>query len=230
MKRALLLIFLFVYTQKGFSQSESYWTSGLELIFSWAEISQNGNSKSPGFRFAPIVNIQGMFHKDFSPKFGVFTGLAVRNVGYIYPDYPVIASTPSGTVNATLEKRFRSYNLAIPLAIKLGNLKKMFIYGGYEFELPFAYKEKTYENDDKKKITEWFSSRQQSYYHSVLVGIQFPYGMNLKFKYYLTEFHNQGYTNSDGSKPYAGLQTNIFYVSLNSYLFKNDQIYYKDGE
>ena len=100
----------------------------------------------------------------------------------------------------------------------------MFIYGGYELEIPFLYKEKKYENGDQlkgDKITGWFSDRQQSLYHSVLVGIQFPYGMNLKFKYYLTEFHNQNYVASDGSKPYAGLLSNVFYISLNSMLFKN---------
>lgn len=230
MKKIILAFLLLTATYKLSAQKDSYVTSGLELIFSWAEITQNNTGQSPGFRFAPVINIQSMYHVDFSPKFGVYTGLAVRNVGYIYPSYPIVSTTPSGTVNATLEKRFRSYNLGVPLAFKLGNLKKSFIYGGYEFELPFVYKEKTYENDDKKKIVEWFSSRQQSFYHSVLVGIQFPYGMNLKFKYYLTEFHNQNYANSDGTKPYAGLQSNVFYISLNSYLFKNDEVYYKETE
>lgn len=218
---ASTLLLILMVSLKGIGQSKKYVTSGLELIFSWAEITQNNVGQSSGFRFAPVINLQSMYHLDVSQKLGFFTGLAVRNVGYIYPSYPVISTTPTGTVNATLEKRFRSYNLGVPIAFKLGNLKKSFVYGGYEFELPFVYKEKTYENDDKKKIVEWFSSRQQSFYHSVLVGIQFPYGMNLKFKYYLTEFHNQNYANSDGTKPYAGLASNVFYISLNSMLFKN---------
>lgn len=215
----LLLILLISF--KGLSQSKTYVTSGLELIFSWAEITDNNKGESADLRFAPVINIQSYTHLDFSEKFGIYSGLAVRNVGYIYGNYKTPVS-PSNSVSTTVEKRFRSYNLGIPVAFKLGNLNKMFIYGGYELEIPFLYKEKKYEGGDKtEKITGWFSDRQQSIYHSVLVGIQFPYGMNLKFKYYLTEFHNQNYVANDGTKPYAGLLSNVFYVSLNSMLFKN---------
>ncbi len=217
----LLLIFLISF--KGVGQSKTYVTSGLELIFSWADITDNNKVESANLRFAPVINIQSYTHLDFSEKFGIYSGLAVRNVGYIYGNYKTPV-TPTNSTSTTFEKRFRSYNLGIPIAFKIGNLSKMFIYGGYELEIPFLYKEKKYENGDQlkgEKITGWFSDRQQSLYHSVLVGIQFPYGMNLKFKYYLTEFHNQGYTASDGSKPYAGLLSNVFYISLNSMLFKN---------
>lgn len=215
----LLLILLVSF--KGFSQSKTYVTSGLELIFSWAEISDNNKGESADLRFAPVINIQSFTHLDFSEKFGIYSGLAIRNVGYIYGNYKTPVS-PTNSVSTTVEKRFRSYNLGIPVAFKLGNLNKMFIYGGYELEIPFLYKEKKYEGGDKtEKITGWFSDRQQSVYHSLLVGIQFPYGMNLKFKYYLTEFHNQNYVANDGTKPYAGLLSNVFYISLNSMLFRN---------
>ncbi|MBL7901249.1 MAG: hypothetical protein JNK73_04575 [Bacteroidia bacterium] len=217
----LLLILLVSF--KGFSQSKTYVTSGLELIFSWAEISDNNKGESADLRFAPVINIQSFTHLDFSEKFGIYSGLAIRNVGYIYGNYKT-PITATNTISTTYEKRFRSYNLGIPVAFKLGNLNKMFLYAGYELEIPLLYKEKTYENGDQldgMKITGWFSDRQQSVYHSLLVGIQFPYGMNLKFKYYLTEFHNQNYVASDNSKPYAGLLSNVFYISLNSMLFRN---------
>jgi hypothetical protein len=215
------LLLILLVSIKGFSQSKTYVTSGLELIFSWAEISDNNKGESADLRFAPVINIQSFTHLDFSEKFGIYSGLAIRNVGYIYGNYKTPVS-PSNSVSTTVEKRFRSYNLGIPVAFKLGNLNKIFIYGGYELEIPFLYKEKKYEGGDKtEKITGWFSDRQQSIYHSLLVGIQFPYGMNLKFKYYLTEFHNQNYVANDGTKPYAGLLSNVFYISLNSMLFKN---------
>jgi len=222
-KRITLSLFLLlVISFKGTGQSKNtYVTSGLELIFSWAQISDNGRTESADFRFAPIVNLQSFIHKDFSERFGIYSGLAVRNVGYIYGHYKTPVS-PTNSLSTTVEKRFRSYNLGIPVAIKFGNLSKFFIYGGYELEIPFLYKEKMYEGGDKTdKITGWFSDRQQSLYHSVLVGIQFPYGMNLKFKYYLTEFHNQNYVANDGTKPYAGMLSNVFYISLNSMLFRN---------
>lgn len=208
-----------------FSQTKTYATSGLELIMSWADMTDNNQSVNSNFRFAPVVNVQGFFNADFNKHFGVFTGLAVRNVGYIYGNYTLTSSSSSLTTTITQEKRFRSYNLGIPLGFKLGNLDGAFIYAGYELEIPFLYKEKTYDDGDKTaKITGWFSNRQQSFYNSVLIGIQFPYGLNVKFKYYLTEFHNQNFTATDGSKPYAGLKSNVFTVSLSALIFKDTEM------
>lgn len=39
-------------------------------------------------------------------------------------------------------------------------MQGMYVYGGYEFEMPFNYKEKRFENDEKvSKFNTWFSSR-----------------------------------------------------------------------
>jgi hypothetical protein len=57
-----------------------------------------------------------------------------------------------------------------------------------------SYKEKTYISGDKTdKITGWFSDRQEIFQHGFLAGVQFPYGTNLKFKYYLSEFSQPGF-------------------------------------
>src|SRR6187455_2951385 len=130
--------------------------------------------------------------------------------------------------NLVYKKKFRTYNLALPVGIKVGDLDKTFFYGGYEVELAFSYKEKTYEGGDKiDKISGWFSDRNELFQHGFLAGVQFPRGVNVKFKYYLSEFHNEDYTTNANVKPYAGLKTNIFYVSLNFFLFKNLDMYYK---
>jgi hypothetical protein len=200
----------------GYSQTKPYWTTGGEMIFSFADIKDQGEDASSILRWAPVFNITSMINKDMGKKVGFFSGIAVRNVGYIYGDY---TDPSTGYVH---KKKFRSYNLAVPLGIKIGNLNKAFVYGGYEVELPFAYKEKTFDGDTKtSKMTEWFTSRQEPFQHGFLVGIQFPYGVNLKFKYYMSEFHNQNYQNADGSYPYAGLNTHIMYFSLSSYIFRN---------
>jgi hypothetical protein len=194
-----------------------------EFIFSLANIEQNGGSESSKLRFSPVVNFQAMLNKDMSRNFGLFTGLGVRNVGYIINDYKEPSSSLSN------KKKFRSYNLGIPVGFKVGNLDKTFFYGGYEIELAVAYKEKTYEDDDKiDKITGWFSDRQELFQHGFLAGIQFPYGANLKFKYYLSEFHNRDYINNAGIKPYSGLKTNIYYFSLSFFLFKNLDLYIQE--
>jgi hypothetical protein len=218
MKKFIFMIFCCaVIAASGYSQSkEPYWTTGGEMIFSFASIQDHGVDASSTMRWSPVINIQSMLNKDLSDKFGLFTGLAVRNVGYIYDHY----TDPATDVE--YKKKFRTYNLALPVGVKIGNLNGMFIYGGYEIELPFVYKEKTFDGGDKiRKTVGWFSNRVEMFQHGPLVGIEFPYGFNVKFKYYLSEFHNQNFTNSDGSKPYAGLKSNIWYFSLSYALFKN---------
>ena len=225
--KILIYLFLFsllfnahCFSQSTSNSSKAYVTSGGELIFSLANIEQNGASEGSTLRFSPVINLQGMLNKDLSKNFGVFGGLALRNVGYIMSDY----KDPSD--NLTYKKKFRSYNIGIPFGFKFGNLEKTFFYGGYESEFAIAYKEKTYEGGYKvDKITGWFSNRQEIFQHGFLVGIQFPRGANLKFKYYLSEFHNRDYLNNAGIKPYGALKSNIYYFSLCFFLFKNFDLY-----
>jgi hypothetical protein len=220
MKRTIVLTSLLVFlASSAFSQVKSYATTGLEVIFSMADINDNGVDASSTLRFEPVINIETMYNADLSSKFGLFSGLAIRNVGYIYDNY----TDPSN--EATYKKKFRSYNIGVPLGIKIGNLNGMFLYGGYEVELAWLYKERTYESGDKIGTTKgWFSDRQNLFQHGFLVGIQFPYGANVKFKYYLSEFHNQNFE-ANGVKPYAGLNSNIWYISLNFMLFRNLDFY-----
>jgi len=207
------------FSQSKESPSKAYVTSGGELIFSLASIEQNGNNENATLRFSHVVNFQVMVNKDLSKNFGLFGGLALRNVGYIMNDY--IDSN-----GLEYKKKFRSYNIGISFGLKVGNLDKTFFYGGYEIEFPISYKEKTYDGGDKiDKITGWFSNRQESFQHGFFVGIQFPYATSLKFKYYLSEFHNRDYTTNAGVKPYAGLKTNIYYFSLSFFLFRNLDVY-----
>ena len=208
------IAFCFICSLTGYSQSNTYVTYGSEMIFSFASIEDHGSSESSLLRWVPFLNIQTLLNMDLSDKFGLFSGLAIRNVGYIYDSY----TDPSDAI--TYKKKFRSYNLGIPLGIKFGNMDNMYIYGGYEIEFPFHYKEKKFFDDDKiGKITGWFSNRQEPFQHGFLVGLQFPSGPNVKFKYYLSEFHNQEFTDAGGIKPYEGLKANIFYFSLN-YVFR----------
>lgn len=210
----ILSAFIVFLSVSGRSQSSNYMSYSGEMIFSFASIDDHGRSESSLMRWAPVFNLQGMYNADMSPHFGIFSGLAIRNVGYIYDTY---TNPQTLVVN---KKKFRTYNLAIPVGFKVGNLDNMFLYAGYEVEFPFHYKEKTFDGGDKiDKITGWFSKRDEPVQHGFLVGIQFPGGPNLKFKYYLSEFHNQDYTDGSGNKPYEGLESNIFYFSLNYDLF-----------
>jgi len=182
MKRITIFALFVLFAASGFSQTKYYNTSGGEMIFSFATIEDNGREESAIIRWSPVFNFQSMFNADFSRNFGLFTGFTIRNVGFIYDQYRIY-DPDDPSEYSTVKKKFRSYNVGIPLGFKLGDLKNFFVYGGYEVELPFNYKEKTFEGDRKTdKFNVWFSKRQEQFQHGFLVGIQFPYGANLKFK------------------------------------------------
>jgi len=230
MKHILLLfiaiVALFATTN---AQNKLYTTSGGEIIFSFAAIDNNGNANGNIIRFSPVFNGQFFGNYDINKNFGLLFGAAVRNVGFIY-------DTPEDSYHNGVKKKFRNYNFALPVGIKIGNMGKAFFFAGYEIEFPFNYKEKTFENEVKTdKFNVWFSKRVPAYYHTVFAGIQFPYGISLKFKYYLSEFFNQDFVevvNGESHKPYEGLKANVFYFSISTSLFKGSQVYvkeYKEG-
>ncbi len=207
----MIVIFAFITSVANGQIKKWYSSSGGEIIFSFANVDYPMSPDGQIMRFSPVFNIQSLANYDFNERSGFFTGLTIRNVGFIY-DFKDTGE----------RKKFRTYNLGIPVGIKVGNLDKFHIYGGYEIEFPFNYKEKTFVNEEKtEKFSVWFSQRTPTLYNSLFIGIQFPYGANLKFKYYLTNFHNRDYQLSDGTKPYEDLKANVFYFSLSFYLFKN---------
>ena len=198
-----------------------YTTSSGELIFSFAGVDYPGTEEGSIMRFSPVINIQNWLNYDKSDKLGFFTGLSVRNVGFIHD------------VDETTRKKYRTYNIGIPLGIKVGNLSEKFLFFGYELEIPVNYKEKTFINEEKDDKTNiWFSGRVPIINHSLMAGIQLPYGATLKFKYYLTNFFDEDFTASDGQggtyKPYENVNVNIFYFSLSFGLLKDTNFYYNE--
>jgi hypothetical protein len=220
MKTRILLIQAILLVGVSSFAQDTYTTSSGELIFSYANINYNGSETSSVLRFSPVFNVQTLVNKDMSDKFGVFTGLAVRNVGFIYdvPDQPGV------------RMKHRTYNLGVPIGFKIGNLDKAFLFGGYEFEIPIVYKEKTFVNEDKQdKTTIWFSDRVNTWNNTVFLGVQLPAGLSVKFKYYLTNFFNKDYestTSGVTTKPYANSDYNVFYFSLTANLFKGTDFEY----
>jgi len=206
------------------AQSKLYSITGFEMIFSWASINYKGETGGNVMRWAPVINIQSFLNYDMGKSIGFFTGLAFRNVGYIYNNYIDLEDNK-------VKKKFRTYNLGIPVGIKIGNLKKLFVYVGYDFEFPFHYKEKTFKDEVKTiNVRTFFSKRVEQFQHAIIVGIQFPSSLNLKFKYYFSEFNKQNYTEANGYMPYAGLHANVLYISLNFAIFRNAHFYYEDDK
>ncbi|MCH6201513.1 hypothetical protein MMU07_18170 [Aquiflexum sp. LQ15W] len=206
---SLVLSVSFAQTKTVIKENKPYFTSGGEWIFSTGTLQNNNNV----LRFSPVINLQTLLNFDQSESFGWFTGVNIRNVGFIFDESP------------SIRKKVRNYNLGIPVGVKLGNLNDRFFFAGYELEIAMNYRERTFVDERRtERFSVWFSDRVNTLQHALFIGYTLPKGTSIKAKYYLTSFFNQGFTASDGNggtfRPYAGLDANIFYVSLNFALFK----------
>jgi hypothetical protein len=213
----LVIILLALGSNAQVKNKKVYGSFSLEMIFSFATINNQDYTQGNIMRWAPVINPQSMVNIDFGKNFGLYTGLAIRNVGFIY-------EKPIELDSNNTKYKYRTYNLGIPVGFKIGNLKKMFFFAGYEVEFPFAYKEKHFVNEEKiYKEVIWFSDRVEPVQSSLMAGIQLPYGATIKFKYYLTNFHNRDFVameNGVATKPYD-FKSNIWYFSLAWNVFTN---------
>lgn len=153
-----------------------------ELIFSGGDLKQKGSTDAADniVRFSMFFHFQNQFHYDFTKALGFYTGIGVRNVGFIH-------EWKYGEED--LKMKHRSYSLGMPVALKIGNFEKG-VYGalGAEAELMFAYKRKLFYDGDKSKESEWFSDKVNLFNPSVFAEIRFKRGGYIRAKYYLMEF------------------------------------------
>lgn len=216
--------------QTASNSDKLYLTTSGEVIFSFANLDVEGNSSGNVMRFSPWYSLQAVLNYDITSSFGLTSGLSIKNLGFIYnvPEEHVSVMNPDNSI-ADVKKKFRSYNLGIPLGFKIGKPNGVYFYGGYELEMQFAYKEKTYINESKSKKSAWFSDKTNPFVSSFYAGVQLPYGTNIKFKYYISEFMNSDYNQpvSATDLNYSDIKANIFYVSLCFNLFYNTKPYYK---
>ena len=199
MKRNILILILAlsIFTLKA--QNENiYLSTGTEIIFSGADVYFNGTDVNTNARFTLFFHLQQQVDFDLTDNIGLYTGFAIRNVGLIMEDlyqnvgYNVDQLHPDYNKNTKI--KHRSYSLGFPIAIKLGSLENnFFAYGGFEYEWMFHYKQKKFIDGEKYKFKEWGSDRVNPWIPSWFVGVQFPGGFNLKFKYYLNDFLNQAF-------------------------------------
>ncbi len=202
---------------------KQYISTEWEIIFSFVDIKEEEVNINGTLRFSPVFNFMSYTNYDFNENVGMMLGLGIRNVGFIakFPDEP----------NDVLRK-FRTYNVGVPIGLKVGNLnqkKPFFLFGGYELEMPFHYKQKYFEGNSKKDVfTGWFTKRVDPLPHALFLGVQLPQGMAIKFKYYLTNFFNKDFTEYkeiDGeyveTKPYDVADFNVFYFTINWYPFQS---------
>ena len=224
MKRSLffLLTAILLFALQPARSQEFYPISSWENLFQWADIEgtpQNNQNITERLRYTLVLNIGQYWHVDFTNFLGIYSGLAIRNVGFIYD-----TDIPTKTIR-------RSYNLGVPLALKLGAFNKNFyIFGGGEYELLFHYKGKRWNSNNrdgaKTKQTEWFSPKTKRFVPSVFAGIQMPGGFNIKYKFYLEHFLNSDFTGTDFNTPGVSFADNtaidMHYISI-CWQFRTDQ-------
>jgi hypothetical protein len=184
-----------------FSQSQSGFTQSFINQYPSAKLVANN------VRFTVFFHIGQYIHYDFNDNVGMFSGLAIRNVGMITDETLPQTVTLVGADVPYIDHKVirRQYMLGVPLALKVGAFNNHFyLYGGGEYEMAFHLKEKywsgTFDREGSKtKNTQWFSNQTPTFLPSVFAGVQLPGGVNLKFKYYLTDFLNSDYTTSRNS-------------------------------
>lgn len=188
----------------------AYVSTGFDAyILSTAMLEKPGvSSQLTTPRFTGFFNAGFNLNYNFSNSVGFFTGLGIKNIGFIEK-----YNNPDSTV-----KR-RVYALGIPLALKFGNMMKgnyFMIGGGVDF--PFNYKEKGFvKRSDKTKFNEWFSQRTPPVMPYVFAGFRIRPGIALKLQYYPGNFLNPDYETTENGitvKPYDGYKVNLMYASL----------------
>ncbi len=236
-----LLIALIVVLGVGKAMAQKVYpiTSG-EMIFSTGttEFTDAYLQQYPGasvsenpLRFTMFFHFTQYWHLDFGNNFGMFMGLGVKNVGTI-SDEVLYNGAVSDYQNYKIIRRV--YTGGVPLALKLGSFKdNLYFFGGGEVEFPVHFKEKYWNSHDrdgsKTKTNEWFGSQTQTVMPSVIAGVQFPGGVNLKFKYYLNDFLNNDYTATNFVSDLTRYKTSqVWYFSLSwqfntAYIFKGEE-------
>lgn len=202
-----------------FSLSNSEFTQG--FVDSFPDASIKGNP----LRYTIFFHLGQYWHIDFSNTLGLISGIGIRNVGLIsdetLPENYVAASNTNYVDYKIIR---RTYALGVPLMLKLGSFKDhLFFFGGAEYELAFHFKEKYWTNTHnrsgtKTKSSKWFGDQVPTFLPSVIGGIQLPAGINIKFKYYLTDFLNHKFDARNSN-------TTVYSVSdLTRY--KTSQVFY----
>ena len=155
-------------------------------------------------RFSWFINMGITFNYNASNHFGIYTGIDMKNVGYIEQ------------INAVITKR-RTYNIGVPVGIKIGNMmpKRTYAFIGGGVDAPINYKEKSFQiRNQKTKFNEWFSQRTPAIMPYIFAGMSVYHGITIKAQYYPNNFLNPDFIDKNGSKPYFGTEVHLILLSV----------------
>ena len=208
MIRSSLLTVLFILAGLNTYGQRIYHNTSGELIFSQSQLAfsesfmqqyPNAEMAKNNVRFTCFLHLGEYWHYDLNNAFGFITGIGIRNIGMSSDEnLPNTVTTTNQNVEYTHYKIVkRLYTLGVPLALKIGSFKDhLFFFAGGEYEFALQYKEKFWKGSwdrsgQKTKSSTWFGDQTPTFIPSVFGGIQMPGGINVKFKYYLTDFLNR---------------------------------------
>ncbi|WP_018341586.1 outer membrane beta-barrel protein [Cytophaga aurantiaca] len=215
MKKNILLLIAFLCIQvAAFSQNKIYGVFETKALFQvgMIEDSAGGHVKSI-LRFTPVANYTLMAHKDFNNKVGIYTGIGIKNVGFI---------TRQNSSDMTVKSR--AYCLSVPVGLKFGNFKEdnyLFIAG--EFLTQLDYKEKVFIDGDKSKRKSFYDNDINLFNYSASIGFHLK-GLIIGAEYTLSNFFDDKYRFQpvkSNSTTYAGpSKSNIltFFIGLRANL------------
>lgn len=185
---------------------------------------QSNNLGNPAVgtpRFTYFFHLGFNMHVDMSNTVGLFTGLGIKNIGFI--EKTSRPSIPFNTARDSTIKR-RVYTVGLPIGFKIGNLKRRnYAIVGGGIDLPINYREKGFvKRNDKDKFNEWFSDRTAKFMPYVFAGLSVDPGIIFKVQYYPTNFMNPDYVEANSNliaplvvnKPYANHDIQLIMFSI----------------
>lgn len=202
----ILGMFLGVQVNAQVSYKNTYWGNTVEMTFASANISRPAGDDFATLRVSNVMNIGITLNHDFGKAMGIYTGIGIRNIGFI---------EKVAVADSTIKRRV--YCAEVPVGIKIGSLyRRRYLVLGGGGDFAFNYKEKGFvKRGSKEKFNEWLSERTPLFMPFVFVGFSFNPGLVLKLQYYPQNFLNTGYTDTkSGTKPYAGYNVNLLMLNL----------------
>ena len=108
-----------------------YMGNGYDFLMLSSAIYDNGiDNKITIPRFTGVVNLGVNFHFDPNKRIGFFTGIGLKNLGFIEKN-----PFPGAVTN-----KYRVYTIGVPIGLKIGDLRnRNFLFGGGGVDFPFHY-------------------------------------------------------------------------------------------
>lgn len=187
MSKLLIIVFLSVVAAGQAKAQDStavrtwYEMSGSEFIVAYGDVRSQGQKLDNEARLSGFLHFNHQLHYDYTPAFGLYSGLSLVNVGFAN-------NIPLANGDKMLLKQ-RSYSLGVPLAFKLGNMpKRRYLALGVQPEYFFHYKQKALYKEEKTRESKWFSDEVRPFNTSVFAELHTAKGFYVRFRYYLNDF------------------------------------------